>query len=145
MPLTISATPTPSSQDEFLPEATHSVFKLSQLGFKLYATPDTSKYLAARGIANEVRGGEGEGTSKGRRAVSGYCRALATDASLPPRNCPSPPQRPLTPPLLQCVPYPPTDANVDMTDSPLLRLIKDRTVDLVINAAPPGKSSMPGA
>jgi len=33
---------------------TRSLFQLSALGFKLYATPDTSAFLSARGIANEA-------------------------------------------------------------------------------------------
>ena len=45
-------TPPPPPQDEFLHEGIHSIHKLSRLGFALYATPDTSKFLSARGVAN---------------------------------------------------------------------------------------------
>lgn len=47
-------------------------------------------------------------------------------------------------PSLQSVPYPSATDAATLTASPLLNLIKDGTVDLVINAAPAGKTSQPG-
>ena len=41
------------------------------------------------------------------------------------------------------MPYPATESVTDLAGSPLIQLVKDGKVDLVINAAPPGKSSQP--
>ena len=41
--------------DDILDGAVHAVYKLSTLGYKLYATPTTSAFLTSCGIKNEVR------------------------------------------------------------------------------------------
>ena len=41
-------------QDDLLHEATHAAHLLSKLGFKLFATSDTSAFLSARGIENTL-------------------------------------------------------------------------------------------
>lgn len=42
-----------SGQEDFLHELAPAAFKLQRLGFKLYATPETSKFLTDHGIENE--------------------------------------------------------------------------------------------
>jgi hypothetical protein len=44
---------------------------------------------------------------------------------------------------VQAVPWPTEETVAAAATSPLITLIKDGKVDLVINAAPPGKSSKP--
>jgi hypothetical protein len=67
---------------------------------------------------------------------------VALPASIPPSTlCPPPP--PSLPRHLQAVPYPVSEAPEALAGSPLLTLIKDRSVALVINMAPAGKSTQP--
>jgi carbamoyl-phosphate synthase (ammonia) len=74
-----------SAQEQYLHDLVHSVFKLQQLGYKLYATPATSKFLSAHNITNTL------------------------------------------------LPYPASQSAADLGSSPLLNVIRDGTIDLVIN------------
>lgn len=113
---------------------TPNIFELSRLGFKLFATPDTSDFLTSRGIKNEV--------------IARMFELLGVGAS---RVCET--EYPLLPPLCthcstnapssQKVSYPASDSAADLAASPLMRLIKDNTVDLVINSTPAGRTKQP--
>ena len=112
---------------------TPNIFELSRLGFKLFATPDTSDFLTTRGITNQVsarvlQSSPSVGALRARTArpahLTTHLSHLAAASS-------------------QKVSYPMCDSAADLAASPLIRLIKDNTVDLVINATPAGKTTQP--
>jgi len=81
--------------EDLLHRSVHAIYKLSQLGYKLYATPATSAFLTSCGIDNES------------------------------------------------LPYPVGETAENLLASPLLSVIKERKVDLVINAGSAAKSLQP--